>query len=63
VLLLTNTDKKLIRYRMEGEFTMENIGLFLQAYYERGIKPYVKSQPLPGNSNATIIKEVSKNYE
>jgi len=54
--------KSTLKYKMESEFNVENLKAFLADFVAGKIAPYIKSEPIPDNSNEDVKVVVGKNF-
>eukprot|EP00049_Salpingoeca_infusionum_P007732 m.125544 g.125544 ORF g.125544 m.125544 type:complete len:477 (+) comp13804_c0_seq1:67-1497(+) len=51
------------KYRMEEEWNMDTFKTFLQQYDAGELEAYIKSEPVPDNTDAAVEIAVGKNFE
>jgi len=44
-----------LKYKYTGEFTIEGVAAFAKDYVEKKLKPYIKSEPIPANTDPVKI--------
>ena len=50
------------KFEMSGGINEENIMIFINKWSKGKVKPYIRSEPIPGKNNNALVKLVGKNY-
>lgn len=56
-------DEKQQKFRMEGEFSVENLNQFVKDYFADKLAPHLKSEEVPENNDGPVKVAVAKNFE
>ncbi|UYV80089.1 PDIA3 [Cordylochernes scorpioides] len=51
------------KYRMEDDFSMDNLRKYLEAYEAGELTPYLKSESVPENNDGPVKVAVAKNFQ
>ncbi|XP_074651365.1 protein disulfide-isomerase A3-like [Tubulanus polymorphus] len=51
------------KYKMEDEFSMDNLEKFVQNLLDGKLEPYLKSEPVPEDNDAPVKVVVAKNFK
>jgi len=51
------------KFRMEDEFTPENLGKFLKDYFAGKLEPHFKSEDIPADNTGPVKVAVAKNFD
>ncbi|XP_062516317.1 protein disulfide-isomerase A3-like [Corticium candelabrum] len=62
-LTVTVVDANDKKYRMDGDFSVDNFRAFVQQYLDGGVEPYIKSEPIPETNDDPVKVVVAKNFD
>ncbi|XP_003739872.1 protein disulfide-isomerase A3 [Galendromus occidentalis] len=56
-------DEKFNKYRMEGEFSIENLEKFVKDYLDGKLLPHLKSEKVPEDNDGPVKVAVARNFD
>lgn len=56
-------DERDRKYVMSDEFSMDNLEKFVRDFLDDKVEPYLKSEPVPDNTDAPVKVVVAKNFD
>ena len=51
------------KYKMESEYSVENVEKFVRDLVQGALEPYLKSEPIPESNNEPVKVVVAKNFD